>query len=308
MVAKADKKVKKRISRSDKLFYFLNAAFLVLCFLFVIYPLIYVVSASFSSPVDVARGRVILLPKNFSLEGYRKILSYKKILTGYINSIIYTGVGTFLGVIMTCLCAYPLSRRNLVGRRWLTLLYIIPMYFSGGMIPSYLLINQLGLYNTRAAVILPLVLAPFNVLVACSFFRSNIPEELYEYAQIDGCSDFRFFLSIALPLSSTILAVLTLFYAIRYWNNFFYAFMYLTRPDLFPLQVVLREILNATKLADLMMDSGGIVSAAAAAEEANMFELMKYCVIVVASLPIVCLYPFIQRHFVKGVMIGSIKG
>lgn len=296
-----------RVAAGDRVFYAINAAFLLLLFLVVLYPLAYVLSSSLSSPRSVATGRVIFLPVEFSLEGYAKVLTYKKVGTGYINSIVYTTAGTLLAIFLTCLCAYPLSRKNLVWGKWLTLVFIFPMYFSGGMIPSYLLIQELGLYNTRAAVILPLALSVFNFLVARTFFANSIPEELYEYAQTDGCSDIRFFVSIVLPLSTTIIAVLTLYYAINYWNNYLVAFMYLSKAELYPLQVVLREILFIAQ-ASTEIEGGGIRSAAEIESQANMYELVKYCVIVVSSLPLVCLYPLIQKYFVKGVMVGSVKG
>lgn len=297
-----------KTSLSDRIFYMLNAGLLIVLFVVIFYPLVYVLSSSFSSAEAVAAGKVVFLPVNPSLEGYREVLQYQKIFTGYFNSIIYTVVGTAIGVVLTCLCAFPLSRSNLYGRKVITLFFIVTIYFSGGLVPTYLLMNQLGFYNTRAAVIFPMILSVFNVLVARTFFAANIPEELYEYAQLDGCSDFKLLVHIVMPLSKTIIAVLTLYYAVRYWNNYYNAFLYLSKAELYPLQLVLREILAMTQRLSAAMESGSMASAEELTKVSSMYELLKFCVIVIASLPIVCLYPFVQRYFVKGVMIGSVKG
>lgn len=294
--------IKTKDSLADSVFYLVNGGFLVLILLVVAYPLIYIVSSSFSSTSAVMAGRVWLLPVEPSLAGYRAVFKNSDILTGYANTFFYTIAGTALNVVITIAAAYPLSRKDFKARGPLMFLFAFTMFFSGGIIPTYLLINNLGLINTRAAMIIPGALSVWNMIIVRTFFQSNIPDEMLEAAHLDGCSDFRFILRIVIPLSGAVIAVITLFYAVAHWNAYFTALIYLTNKKLYPLQIFLRQILilntidaNMTNLEDIEAKEG-------------LRELLKYSLIIVSSLPVLCIYPFIQRYFVKGVMIGSIKG
>lgn len=295
-------KQKKRINE-DKIFYCILYIIVTLIFLSVLYPIIYVISASFSSPAAVRTGRVVLLPVEFSLKGYKAVFENKEVMIGYRNTIFYTVTGTFINVMLTLFAAYPLSRRDLIGRRYLLFFFTFTMLFGGGMIPTYIAMKNLHMLNTIWAVILPGAVAVYNLMVARSFIESNIPKDLLEATQVDGCSDFQYFWRFIIPLSKPVIAVITLFYAVSHWNAYFNAFLYLDNRNLFPLQLFLREILVNNKIdAELNIDPVFIEA------RQGMAELLKYSLIVVSALPIMCLYPFIQKYFVKGVMIGSVKG
>lgn len=270
--------------------------------LIVLYPLIFVVSASFSDPARVLSGEVWLLPKGPTLEAYNNILHNDQIWTGYRNSILYTVVGTLINITMTLLAAYPLSRPDLPGRKGLMLIITLTMFFSGGLIPSYLLVKSLGMVDTMWALIIPGAISTYNLIVMRTYFQSSIPWELQEAAHIDGCSNWRLLISIILPLSKPILAVMVLFYAVGHWNAFFNALIYIRSEHLYPLQLILREILMISQSAGV--DGGNV----GMEEKILLSESIKYAVIIVSSLPVLVMYPFVQRHFVKGVMIGSIKG
>lgn len=274
--------------------------FLSILLVIILYPLVYIISASLSSPIAVTSGRVWLFPVEPTLRGYTTALSNPQLMIGYANSLFYAFAGTLISTTLTIMAAYPLSRRNLVGRSLVMYLFAFTMLFSGGLIPLYLVVKELGLIDTRWALILPNALSVFLVIVARTFFQNNIPDELVEASEMDGCSDFRFILQIVLPLSKPIIAVLFLFYAVGQWNAYFDALIYLKSSHLFPLQLVLRSILllNASAVSDI----------ARFAEAQSMRELLKYCVIVLGSLPVMILYPFIQKYFVQGALIGSIKG
>ncbi|MCR8629967.1 carbohydrate ABC transporter permease [Paenibacillus radicis (ex Xue et al. 2023)] len=287
---------------SDKMFTILISILSFIILLAVSYPLIYVISASFSSPGALMSGRVWLLPVEPGLEGYKAVVAYKNVWTGYANSLFYTIIGTCINVVLTIAAAYPLSRKDLSGRKFILLLFTFTMIFSGGMIPTYLLVKDLGLLNTRWALLIPNALSVFNVIVAMSFFRSNIPDELLESAKIDGCSNFRFMTSIVLPVSGAIIAVISLFYAVDHWNSFFDALLYLSDKNKYPLQIFLREILLLNTSDNLTLD------VADQNQRLYLNELLKYSLIIFASLPLIITYPFVQKHFVKGVMIGSLKG
>lgn len=287
---------------SDKMFTVLISILSCIILLAVSYPLIYVISASFSSPGALMSGRVWLLPVEPGLEGYKAVIAYKNVWTGYANSLFYTIIGTCINVVLTIAAAYPLSRKDLSGRKFILLLFTFTMIFSGGMIPTYLLVKDLGLLNTRWALLIPNALSVFNVIVAMSFFRSNIPDELLESAKIDGCSNFRFMTSIVLPVSGAIIAVISLFYAVDHWNSFFDALLYLSDKNKYPLQIFLREILLLNTSDNLTLD------VADQNQRLYLNELLKYSLIIFASLPLIIMYPFVQKHFVKGVMIGSLKG
>ncbi len=289
-------------SAVDRIFMFFNGSILVLITFVILLPLIFIVSASFSSSEAVIAGRVTLWPVDFSLLGYETIFEHKKVWDGFGNSLFYTVFGTLFNVVMTIIAAYPLSREDLVGRRVITIAFVFTMLFSGGLIPTYMVVRDLGLLNTRAAMILPTGIGIFNLLIAITFFRTTIPPELIEAARIDGANDFRTFGSIVLPLSRPIIAVLVLFYAVNHWNSYFQALIYLKDQELFPLQIVLREILIQNSIdASLLIDVEDLIA------REGLKELLKYSLIVVASVPVLIIYPFVQRHFVKGMMIGSVK-
>ena len=286
----------------DRIFMFFNGSILVVITVAILLPLIFIVSASFSSSEAVIAGRVSLWPVDFSLQGYTTIFEHKKVWDGFGNSLFYTVFGTIFNVFMTIIAAYPLSRQDLVGRRVITIAFIFTMLFSGGLIPTYMVVRDLGLLNTRAAMILPTGIGIFNLLITITFFRTTIPPELIEASRIDGANDFRTFLSIILPLSRPIIAVLVLFYAVNHWNSYFSALIYLKDQELFPLQLVLREILIENSIdASMLIDIEDLIA------REGLRELLKYSLIVVASVPILIIYPFVQRHFIKGMMIGSVK-
>lgn len=286
----------------DRVFMLINTAALTVIILIILIPLIFVVSASFSSPEAVIAGKVTLWPVDFSLQGYTTVFEHKKVWSGFGNSLFYTFFGTIFNVVMTIIAAYPLSRQDLVGRRFITLAFIFTMLFSGGLIPTYMVVRDLGLLNTRLAMILPTGIGIFNLLITITFFRTTIPPELIEAARIDGANDFRAFGSIVLPLSRPIIAVLALFYAVNHWNSYFSALIYLHDQGLFPLQIVLREILIQNSIdASMLVDIEDLVA------REGLRELLQYSLIVVASVPILIIYPFAQKHFVKGMMIGSVK-
>lgn len=290
-------------SARDKLFLGVVYTFLALVLIVVLFPLLYIVSSSFSSPQAVVSGKVWLFPVDVTLAGYKAIFDNPQIITGYANSLIYTVSGTFINVVMTVMLAYPLARRTFHGRHIIMVMLVITMMFEGGLIPYYLLVKELQLLDTRWAMILPGALAVFQVIVARTFFQTSIPDELSEAAGLDGCSDIRFIFSIVLPLSKPILAVMTLMYAVGHWNAYFDALIFLKSPELYPLQIVLRNILILNTIDPTMMMNADKMMA-----QQGLKDLLKYSLIVVASAPVLIIYPFVQRHFVKGVMIGSLKG
>lgn len=293
----------KNSSAGDKAFIILVYVLLSAVMLIVLYPLIYIVSASFSDPQAVVSGKVMLWPVDVTLRGYKAVFRNPKILTGFINSFIYMGVGTVVNLIMTMLCAYPLSRKEFTARNKIAALFVFTMYFSGGLMPTYMIVNKFGLINTRWAMIIPSAMSTYNMIIARTYMVNSIPDELYEAAQIDGCSPFKYLLKVIVPLSKPILAVLALYYGIAKWNNYFDAMLYINDADLQPLTIVLREILIQNQIDPTML-----TDAAAMAKLQGMTELLKYAVIVVASVPVLAIYPFVQKYFVKGVAIGAVKG
>lgn len=295
--------VQKRIRESAADRAFLIAIYIVLSLvaLAVIYPLVFIMSSSFSSPAAVTSGRVWLWPVDVSLSGYKALLHTTEILTGYGNSIFYTAAGTIISVVLTIMIAYPLSRRSFFGRNTLMMVITFTMIFSGGLIPTYMVVKQLHLIDTRWALLIPNAIWVWQVIIARSFFKSSIPEELLEASEMDGCSDMRFIWSIVLPLSKPIIAVLVLMYAVGQWNAYFDALIYLKSADLFPLQLILRSII-------IQNNSAGAMDAAKMVERQQLAELLKYSLIVVATLPVLVIYPFVQRHFVQGMLVGSVKG
>lgn len=288
---------------SDRAYYIVSGFCLTFILIAVSYPLLYVLSASFSSGNAVSSGQVLLWPVDFSLEGYEAVFKNKDILRAYGNTFLYTILGTALNVCVVMTCAYGLSRPGLKGRGLFMLLFTFTMFFSGGLIPFYILMKDLHLLNTMWAMVIPGALSVYNMIIARTFIQSSIPKELIEATSIDGCSDVRFFFSFVLPLSKAVIAVITLFSAVGHWNAYFNALMFLNDRSLYPLQIILREILimNQVDVSMIMDPELQIANAHAAA-------VLKYSLIVVATIPILCVYPFIQKYFVKGVMIGSLKG
>jgi putative aldouronate transport system permease protein len=292
-----------RESAGDRVFLTLIYTFLLVTLAIVIYPLIFILSSSFSSAQAVVSGRVWLLPVDFSLEGYKVIFSNPAIATGYLNSAIYTTTGVVVNVILTVAIAYPLSKSTFVGRNVIMMFLVFTMLFSGGLIPTYLTVKSLHILDTRWAMILPGAVAVFQVIIARTFFQSTIPKELNEAAELDGCSDIGFLWRVVLPLSKAIIAVLVLFHAVGTWNAYFDALIYLKSAELFPLQIILRNILILNTV-----DAGTLVDASQFAARQGLRDLLKFSLIVVATVPILCIYPFVQKYFVQGIMIGSIKG
>jgi putative aldouronate transport system permease protein len=292
-------------SPGDRLFTVVNYLILTIILLLVLYPLIYILSASFSNARAVTSGRVWLWPVEPSLAGYEAIFKNKFLVSGFANSLFYTAAGTLLNVVLTVLAAYPLSRADLPYRRTITFVFYFTTLFSGGLIPTYLVVRQLGMLDTRWAMLLPGALSIWNVLIMRTYFQTTIPQEMFEAAQLDGCDDFTYLLRIVLPLSGPILAVIALFYAIGHWNSYFNALIYLQRKELWPLQLVLREILIQNQIDPSMM--AGMDPQQMAIRQ-QLRELLKYSLIVIATLPLLLVYPFVQRHFVKGILLGSVKG
>ncbi|MGO4497632.1 carbohydrate ABC transporter permease [Paenibacillus sp. 2RAB27] len=287
----------------DRMYLFFVYVFLIICLIIVAYPLIYIVSSSFSSSSAVISGKVWLFPVEPTLRGYKAVFQNPQILTGYGNSLFYLFFGTLLSVTLTITAAYPLSRKNFYGRNVITALFIFTMLFNGGLIPYYLTVKGMGLLDTRWAMIIPGAISVWQVILARTFFQTSIPSELTEAAHLDGCSDFKFLLRIVIPLSKPIIAVLVLMYAIGYWNSYFEALIFLKSAKLYPLQLILRNILILNSIDPTM-----IKDVKELADRQGLKELLKYSLIVVASAPVLMLYPFVQRHFVKGLLIGSLKG
>ena len=295
-------KKKMKMSKGDRVFTIINAIIMILVCIVVVYPLYYVLLASVTDPVVVNSGKLLLYPEAWYTEGYITTLEYGPLWTAYKNTIVYTVVGTVVSLICTIPAGYALSRMDLVGRKPIMFLFTFTMFFSGGMIPLYLTIQQLHIYNTIWAMVLPVAVSAYNLIVCRSFFDTSVPIELLEAAKIDGCSDFGFFFKIAIPLSKTIIAVMTLFYATAMWNQFFNALMYLQDYDKMPLQVVLRDLVLMNQ-ANQMGSSG-----AEMVMRQKLAEQLKYCIVVVAAFPLLCIYPFLQKYFAKGVTIGAVKG
>lgn len=286
----------------DRIFRALCYFIMTLLLLLVLCPLIFVCSASVSDPSMVASGKVLLLPKGFTLDGYRRVFQDKSILTGYANTIFYTTVGTLINLAVTVPAGYALARSTLPGKKFFMTYFMIPMYFGGGLIPTFLVVNALHLYNTRAVMVLLYAFSMYNCIICRTFF-GGLPKEVEEAAIIDGCTSFQVFWQIVLPLSKALMGVMVLYFAVAHWNTYFSALIYLRDTDKHPLQLVLRKILVLETASDDMI---GMEEAALA--KLQLKELVKYAVIIVSSLPVLILYPFLQKYFDQGVMIGSVKG
>lgn len=296
-------------TKADRVFMIFTYIFVFLSVAIVLYPLIYIISASFSDPLTVNSGSMWLYPKGFTLEGYKTILENNSIWRGYLNTIYYTALGTFINLLCTLPAAYALSRPDFYGHKTFTTFLLITMFVSGGLIPSYLLVKNLNMLNTVWALVLPGAVSVYNLVVTRTFFQTTIPREMEEAAIIDGCNDFKLFMKIILPLSTPIIAVMALFYGVGHWNSFFSALIYLSDKTMYPLQMVLREILV---LQDMSSNSIGSNMTSDMAElmfsKQQLAAVIKYGVMIVSTLPIIVAYPFLQKYFVKGMMVGSVKG
>jgi putative aldouronate transport system permease protein len=287
-------------------FEIINFIFLFFILIIVLYPLVYVISASISDPVYVNQGTMWLYPRGITFEGYQRVFQNPEIWSGYRNTILYTVAGTAINLLFTIPGAYALSRKDLKGRGIMMGLIVFTMFFGGGLIPSFLLVSWLGMLNTVWALLIPNAVAVYNLIICRTFFQTNIPKELQESAEIDGCSNTVLFLKIVLPLSAPIIAVMALYYGVTHWNSYFSAIIYLKDRSLYPLQLMLREILVQNQMNDTMLMTGDDMEAMA--KQARIADIIKYAVMIVSSLPIIVIYPFMQRFFMKGVLIGSVKG
>lgn len=297
-----NKKNRMRRTKKDWVFDIIVYAICIFLLIIVLYPMYFVIIASVSEPNAVNLGQVDFFPVGFNLKAYENLLQYEDIWIGYRNTIFYALSGTLLSLAVTLPAGYALTRTDMFGYKFVKVLFTIPMFFGGGLIPAYLNVRNLGLYDTVWAIILPGALSIYNVIVARMFFKTSIPGELWDAAQMDGMGSLGYFMKIVLPLSKAIIAVIALWCAVGQWNSYFSAMIYLRNDDLQPLQLVIRSILITSQTASAML------TGTAANEAREMAELIKYAVIVVSSLPIMCMYPFVQKHFNKGVMIGSLKG
>ncbi|MFI6679412.1 carbohydrate ABC transporter permease [Kribbella sp. NPDC050470] len=291
-------------TRTDKIFLVGIKVMLWIALVLVLVPIVYIVANSFSSASAVSAGRVLLWPVEPSLQAYKVAFGDPQIMQGYLNSFIYAAGGTLISVTLTIAIAYPLSRRTFFGRNVIMSLLIFTMLFSGGLIPTYLVVQDLGMLNTRWAMVIPSAIGVWQVIIARTFFRSTIPDELYEAATIDGASDLRFLWSIVLPLSKPVIAVIALMYAIFQWNSYFDALVYLKDPSLYPLQIVLRNVL----ILNTVTGGSTTQNLAQQLEQQQLANVLKYALIVISSLPVLIIYPFVARHFTKGVMVGAVKG
>lgn len=291
-----------RDSGVDRLFMACVYLLLITFLAVVLLPLIYILASSFSSPNAVSSGRVWLWPVDFSIRGYEVALSNPQIVTGFANSLFYTVVGTVVSVVLTIAIAYPLSRKDFYGRNVITAFIVFTMIFAGGLIPTYLVVQKLGLLDTRWALIVPGAIGVWQVIIARAYLRNSIPDSLYEAAEIDGASSLRVLWSVVLPLAKPMIAVVALMYAIGQWNAYFDALLYLKSDDLYPLQLVLRNVII------LNTQAGGQMDAAIMMQRQQLADLLKYSLIVISTVPVLLIYPFVARYFTKGIMIGAIKG
>ncbi len=293
------KKSKIQESFGERLYTFVVYALLTVFCLLILIPLLHIISGSFSDPISLLKGEVGLLPKGFTTSMYETVFKDKEIWQGYWNTIVYTVVGTLISVTLTAFGAYPLSRKDFYGRNVYMGLFVFTMFFTGGMIPTYLLVKQLKMLNTMWALVLPSAVSTYNLIIMRTFFQTSIPGELAESASLDGCSDLGVFFRIVIPLSAPIFAVMVLFYGVAQWNSWFPALLYISDRSLYPLQMVLREVLIQSDVSNMAGATGDVEI---------IGDGLKYATMVVATLPIMCLYPFLQKYFVKGVMIGAVKG
>lgn len=291
---------------ADRLYTLIVVLVSIAAFLMVAYPLYFIIIASVSNSTMVSQGKVILWPKDINFYGYEQIFKDTRIWQGYFNTIVYTVLGTILNLLVTLPAAYALAHRKFKARRVIMPLFVFTMYFGGGMIPTYLLIRDLHLLNTPWVMIINGAISVFNLIITRTFFESSIPEELYEAATLDGCSHFRYFISVVIPLSKAVISVITLYYMVGHWNDFFNALLYINTDSLQPLQIILRNILLSNQT---FAGGAGSGAGAGAGSYAQQFaDQIKYAVIIVSTVPVLMIYPFIQKYFEKGVMIGAVKG
>ncbi len=293
-----------KLTFSDRMFNAINIIIMTAIIICIIYPLYFVVVASFSDPLSISNGGLMLWPERWSIEGYKKIFSYSPIWRSYWNTIVYTSLGTIINLVVTLPCAFALSQKKLAGRTPIMLLFSFTMFFGGGMVPTYILISNLHMIDTVWALVLPGAASVWNIIVTRSFMQNSIPTELRDAASIDGSNDLQYFFHIVIPCSKAIIAVIALFYALGHWNNYFNALIYLNKESLYPLQLVMRNLIIQNDISSQMLGSGY----AAIAERSMIAEQLKYGVIIVASLPMMLAYPFVSKYLEDGVMIGSIKG
>jgi putative aldouronate transport system permease protein len=307
-MGKIGKKVKQGGSRcfEDKVFDAINFAVLTVVFIIVAYPLYFIIISSISDPHLVASGQVLWYPRGINLDGYREVLKNEGVMRGFFNSVYYTILGVSINLAVTLPTAYALSRNDFYGRKGISLFYILTMFVSGGLVPTYLVVKQMGFLNTVWALVVPGALSVYNMMVARTFFKTNIPGELLDAARIDGCSDTGFFFRMVLPLSSAIIAILVLWYGVGHWNSYFSALLYISKRERQPLQLELRMVLLQNTQAPNMPLTEDFIAERRRMEALR--EMMKYSLIIIASVPVMILYPFIQKHFVKGVTVGSLKG
>lgn len=302
--ATVTKRTKMRMTKGDVVFTICNYIFVILAVVITLYPLIYVLSASISEPTKVNSGEMWLWPVDITFAGYRRVFNNPDIWSGYANTIFYTVFGTLINLVLTIPCAYALAKKHLPFKKGISFIILFTMFFSGGLIPTYLVVDGLGMRNTIWAILIPSAVSMYNIIIMRTYFQSRIPLELEEAAKVDGCTNFRLLLSIVLPLSIPIIAVIALYYGVGRWNDYFSAMIYITDRKLYPLQLVLREILlqnQASDMMDIVADSGY--------SDRMMARLgLKYAVIVVSTVPIFVIYPLVQKFFAKGVMVGAIKG
>jgi len=306
-MSKKEKGTAIRLSKGDYIMEAVINIIMTLLLIVVAYPLIYVLSSSFSSGKAVSSGKVLLWPVEPSLYGYKIVFNYPKIWIGYYNTILITVVATTLNVFVTVLAAYPMSRRNMQGKGFYLFIFMFTMWFGGGLIPTYILKSDLGLTNTRWAVILSGLISVYNMIVMRTFFQNSIPSDLHDAARVDGINDFGYLIKIVLPLSKAIFSVIILYYAVGHWNSYFNAMIYIRDPSMMTLQQTLRDLLSATSMKMDDIDQAGLDAEDIAGMQ-YAADLMKYSTIVVSAVPILCAYPFVQKYFEKGVMIGSVKG
>lgn len=297
-------------TKTDRVFNVVNLIFVTIVMILVLYPVIYVVSASFSSATALVKGDVYLFPVGPTLAGYKALLGKSSVWRGYLNSIIYTVIYMMISTAVTILAAYPLSRKDFAARNGIMLIFSFTMWFGGGMIPSYLVVRDLGMLDTMWALIIPGAMGVYNTIITRTFFQTNIPDSLLESAKLDGCSDFMFLIKIVIPLSMAIIAVIMLYTGVGMWNSYMSAFLYISSNKKMPLQIILRQILLMNQMLgmDVATNAAALATTEQAVEMSHQSELLKYSLIVVSSVPLMIAYPFVQRYFMKGVMIGAIKG
>ena len=295
-----------KTSYADKIFDIINVIVMIILLVIFVWPLWFIVIASVSNPNEVWNGNVLLWPKGFTMAAYEAVIEYKSIWIGYRNTIFYTVVGTMINLVMTVCAAYPLSRKDFVPRNFFMFMFMLTMYFGGGLIPTYLIVNKLGMINTVWAMMIPGACSIYNVIITRTYFINSIPGSLKDAAELDGANSFQYLVKVVLPLSKPIIAVIALYYAVGHWNDYFTALIYINKTGLMPLQSFLRDLLMSNKLT--MGNSMGGLDAATAEAKMQLSQTLKYSAIIVSTVPVLCIYPFIQKYFVKGVMIGSVKG